>query len=272
MATPLLLLEDDPAIAETVVYALGREGFEVEHVMLVGEAERRLHDTTIAPPAAAIFDVGLPDGSGLDLCRSLRQAGGALAALPVLMLTARAEEIDRVLGLELGADDYLTKPFSPRELCARVRALIRRSQLVAAAAAPAATPLASSDGAPLTALLATSLAATLNGRLAEPLAPAPRAPLLVCDEAGQRIRCGERWLPLTRRELGLLTLLLRHPGRIWPREALLDAVWGQDADSTDRTVDTHVKTLRGKLREAGAPADLIVTHRGLGYAIDPKLL
>lgn len=235
MATPLLLLEDDPAIAETVVYALGREGFEVEHVMLVGEAERRLRDATQRWPAAAIFDVGLPDGSGLDLCRRLRQAGGALQALPVLMLTARAEEIDRVLGLELGADDYLTKPFSPRELCARVRALIRRAQL-----------------------------STPSSALSEPL--------LVCDEAGQRIRCGGHWLPLTRRELGLLTLLLRHPGRIWPREALLDAVWGQDADSTDRTVDTHVKTLRGKLRDAGAPADLIVTHRGLGYAIDPKLL
>jgi two-component system, OmpR family, catabolic regulation response regulator CreB len=242
MATPLLLLEDDPAIAETVVYALGREGFEVEHVMLVGEAERRLRDTTSAPPAAAILDVGLPDGSGLDLCRSLRQAGGALAALPVLMLTARAEEIDRVLGLELGADDYLTKPFSPRELCARVRALIRRAQL----SAPS-----------------SSLSESTR---------APREPLLACDEAGQRIRCGDHWLPLTRRELGLLTLLLRHPGRIWPREALLDAVWGQDADSTDRTVDTHIKTLRGKLRDAGAPADLIVTHRGLGYAIDPKLL
>lgn len=241
MATPLLLLEDDPAIAETVVYALGREGFEVEHVMLVGEAERRLRDTSKAWPAAAIFDVGLPDGSGLDLCRTLRQAGGAGQALPVLMLTARSEEIDRVLGLELGADDYLTKPFSPRELCARVRALIRRSQLAAppsAAIAPAST----------------------------------REPLLVCDDAGQRIRCAGQWLPLTRRELGLLALLLRHPGRIWPREALLDAVWGQDADSTDRTVDTHVKTLRGKLRDAGAPADLIVTHRGLGYAIDPALL
>lgn len=254
MATPLLLLEDDPAIAETVVYALGREGFEVEHVMLVGEAERRLRDATQPWPAAAIFDVGLPDGSGLDLCRRLRQAGGALQALPVLMLTARAEEIDRVLGLELGADDYLTKPFSPRELCARVRALIRRSQLVAPTTAP--TPAGASSPMP-------------DG---DRFAPTPREPLLACDEAGQRVRCGEHWLPLTRRELGLLTLLLRHPGRIWPREALLDAVWGQDADSTDRTVDTHVKTLRGKLRDAGAPADLIVTHRGLGYAIDPKLL
>lgn len=246
MPTPLLLLEDDPAIAQTVVYALAREGFEVEHLTLVGEAERSIRAAAHAgaPHAALILDVGLPDGSGLDLCRALRQSGGAWQALPILMLTARSEELDRVLGLELGADDYLTKPFSPRELCARVRALLRRAQLQPVASAASIAP-------------AASPAASLR---------------LVCDEAGQRIRFGERWLPLTRRELGLLTLLLRHPGRIWPRDVLLDAVWGQDADSTDRTVDTHIKTLRAKLREAGAPAELIVTHRGLGYGIDPALM
>ncbi len=234
----LLLLEDDPAIAQTVVYALTREGFDVEHVMLVSQARTQLMPGGAAF-AAAILDVGLPDGNGLDLCQALRQAGGPQAALPVLMLTARSEEIDRVLGLELGADDYLTKPFSPRELCARVRALLRRANL------------------------ATSMAASV----------APKAgPRLVCDEPGQRIRYGEQWLALTRRELGLLMLLLKSPGRVWPREALLDAVWGQDADSTDRTVDTHIKTLRAKLRDAGAHADLIVTHRGLGYALDPTLL
>lgn len=234
----LLLLEDDPAIAQTVVYALTREGFDVEHVMLVNQARAQLMPGGPAF-AAAILDVGLPDGNGLDLCQALRQAGGPQAALPVLMLTARSEEIDRVLGLELGADDYLTKPFSPRELCARVRALLRRANLTTSRVAPA-VPMAE--------------------------------PRLVCDEPGQRIRCGEQWLPLTRRELGLLMLLLKSPGRVWPREALLDAVWGQDADSTDRTVDTHIKTLRAKLREAGAHADLIVTHRGLGYALDPTLL
>jgi len=231
MTSPLLLLEDDPAIAQTVVYALSREGFEVHHVALVSEARRRLSEAT-PPYAAAILDVGLPDGNGLDLCRALRQEGGRLASLPIVMLTARSEELDRVLGLELGADDYLSKPFSPRELCARVRALLRRASLPAVA-----TPAT-----------------------------------LVCDEAGQRIFFGDSCLPLTRRELGLLTLLLKTPGRIWPRDALLDAVWGQDADSTDRTVDTHIKTLRAKLREAGGHADLIVTHRGLGYALDPKLL
>lgn len=242
MNTPLLLLEDDPAIAQTVVYALAREGFDIDHVMLVSQALDRLMPGGEAPArtpyAAAILDVGLPDGSGLDLCRALRQQGGVHATLPILMLTARSEEIDRVLGLELGADDYLTKPFSPRELCARVRALIRRASLVPA-------------------------------HVATPVATRPR---LVCDADGQRIRFGDTCLPLTRRELGLLMALLRAPGRIWPRDALLDAVWGQDADSTDRTVDTHIKTLRAKLREAGAHADLIVTHRGLGYAIDPTCL
>ena len=240
-AIPLLLLEDDPAIAQTVAYALGREGFAVEHVALIREAQARLIDAAGAH-AAAILDVGLPDGNGLDLLRALRQSTGAGAALPVLMLTARGEELDRVLGLELGADDYLTKPFSPRELCARVRALLRRTQRV-------------NEGPALT--------------VAAAVAPAPR---LVCDEPGQRIRYGMQWLPLTRRELGLLTVLLRTPGRIWPRDALLDAVWGQDADSTDRTVDTHIKTLRGKLRDAGASQELIVTHRGLGYSLDPQHL
>lgn len=241
MTSPLLLLEDDPAIAQTVLYALSREGFEVHHVTLLSEASRRLHEGTV-PYAAAILDVGLPDGNGLDLCRALRQQGGRLASLPIVMLTARSEELDRVLGLELGADDYLTKPFSPRELCARVRALLRRASLPSVAL-------------PAVASMQAEAMATL-----------------VCDEAGQRIRFGETWLPLTRRELGLLTLLLKTPGRIWSRDALLDAVWGQDADSTDRTVDTHIKTLRAKLREAGGDADLIVTHRGLGYALDPKLL
>lgn len=230
---PLLLLEDDPAIAHTVGYVLGREGFDVHHVLLVREAEERLMGP--GAHAAAILDVGLPDGSGLDLCRRLRERQ---VTLPIVMLTARDEELDRVLGLELGADDYIAKPFSPRELVARVRALLRRAALPASVAA--AAPL----------------------------------PLLALDLPCQRVACAGEWLPLTRIEFGLLATLMRTPGRIWSRQALLDAVWGQDRDSTDRTVDTHVKTLRAKLREGlvraagpGAP-DPIVTHRGLGYSID----
>jgi two-component system, OmpR family, catabolic regulation response regulator CreB len=234
--THLLLLEDDPAIAQTVVYVLSREGFEVESVGTVSQAQASL---LRAPGqySAAILDVGLPDGSGLDLCRLLRQQGGSLASLPVIMLTARGEEFDRVLGLELGADDYLTKPFSTRELCARVRALLRRA-----------------------------------GTQAAPPAKPETANTLTCNELDQRARLGPHDLPLTRREFGLLSTLLKHPGRIWSRDALLDAVWGMDADSTDRTVDTHIKTLRAKLREAGGDEDLIQTHRGLGYGLDVSKL
>ncbi|MCA0174973.1 MAG: two-component system response regulator CreB [Proteobacteria bacterium] len=219
--TPILLLEDDAAIAATIAYALAREGYAVTQAMLVREAEQRLAAT---PPALAIFDVGLPDGSGLDLLRRLREQG---SRLPVLMLTARAEEFDRVLGLELGADDYLTKPFSPRELVARVRALLRRA---------AHTP---------------------------PVAPSA----FELDEAGQRIRYAGTWLTLTRLEYGLLRTLLRAPMRIHSRDALLDAAWGHQAESVDRTVDTHIKTLRAKLRHCTPGHDPIVTHRGMGYSL-----
>ena len=225
----ILLLEDDPAIAGTVAFALQREGFAVDHVLLVGAARASV---ATAAPALAILDVGLPDGSGLDLCREWRQSGAdALRALPVLMLTARAEELDRVVGLELGADDYLTKPFSPRELVARVRALLRRAAL---APVPAETPAES---------------------------------LFHLDADGQRIRFAGQWLALTRLEFGLLRALLRTPGRIRSREALLDEVWGADGDATDRTVDTHVKTLRAKLRAVRPELEPIATHRGMGYSL-----
>jgi two-component system, OmpR family, catabolic regulation response regulator CreB len=230
LSSRILLLEDDPAIAGTVAFALQREGFAVDHVLLVGAARA---GAAAALPALAILDVGLPDGSGLDLCREWRQSGNdALRALPILMLTARAEELDRVVGLELGADDYLTKPFSPRELVARVRALLRRAALVPAAA------------------------------------PAAEAALFELDADGQRIRFAGQWLALTRLEFGLLRALLRTPGRIRSREALLDEVWGADGDATDRTVDTHVKTLRAKLRGVRPELEPIATHRGMGYSLD----
>jgi two-component system catabolic regulation response regulator CreB len=228
LTSRILLLEDDPAIADTVAFALQREAFAVDHVLLVGAARASV---AAAVPALAILDVGLPDGSGLDLCREWRQSGAiALRALPVLMLTARAEELDRVVGLELGADDYLTKPFSPRELVARVRALLRRAAL------------------------------------APPAAPAPR--LFELDADGQRICFGGQWLALTRLEFGLLRALLLTPGRIRSREALLDEVWGADGDATDRTVDTHVKTLRAKLRAVRPELEPIATHRGMGYSLE----
>lgn len=220
----ILLLEDDTAIAGTVAFALEREGFAVEPTALLREADAALRRDV---PAAAVLDVALPDGNGLDLVRRWRaDADARVATLPLLLLTARGEEIDRVLGLEAGADDYLPKPFSPRELVARVRALLRRAAM-----------------------------------------PRAAARVFELDEPGQRIRYHGRVLPLTRLEYGLLRELITARGRILSREALLDRVWGTQAEAADRTVDTHVKTLRAKLREVHAGADPIVTHRGLGYTL-----
>ncbi|WP_426306079.1 response regulator [Acidovorax facilis] len=229
MSAKLLLLEDDPAIARTVAYALERDGLTVTHSLLVHDARQQLQRARFD---LLVLDVGLPDGSGLDLLRDVRNAAPT-AALPVLMLSAHGEEIDRVLGLELGADDYLTKPFSPRELAARVKALLRRAG---------------------------------NGHPATPAASATT--LFQDDDAGQRISLRGQALPLTRREYRLLSHLLRGAGRIHSRDALLAAAWGDDSESTDRTVDTHIKTLRAKLREVDPGREYISTHRGMGYCID----
>ena len=232
MSTRLLLLEDDPAIARTVAYALERDGLQVTHCLLVQDARQQMQRQ---PFDLLVLDVGLPDGSGLDLLRDVRhgQAAATLRlrqATPVLMLSARGEELDRVLGLELGADDYLAKPFSPRELAARIKALLRRAAMPAPAAM-AATPFAD-------------------------------------DETGQRITLHGQARPLTRREYRLLSHLLRGAGRIHSRDSLLAAAWGDDSESTDRTVDTHIKTLRAKLREVDAGREYISTHRGMGYCLD----
>lgn len=224
MGARLLLVEDDPAIARTVAYAFEREGLAVTHSLLLGDARTQLRGARFD---LVVLDVGLPDGNGLELLRELRQ--GAHAALPVLVLSAHGEEIDRVLGLELGADDYLPKPFSPRELAARVKALLRR----AAVTAPPAPARSFHD-----------------------------------DPAGQRIFLHGQPLALTRREYRLLAALLAGAGRIHTREALLAAAWGDDSESTDRTVDTHIKTLRAKLREADPAREYISTHRGMGYCLD----
>ncbi|MGQ3095739.1 MAG: winged helix-turn-helix domain-containing protein [Roseateles sp.] len=204
------------------MFALQREGFAVEQRAWLAEARERLR--TAPAPDLLILDIGLPDGHGLDLCRELRS--GPLRQLPVIVLSARSEEMDRVLGLELGADDYLAKPFSPRELVARVRALLRRAQPMPAMAQGFAVD-------------------------------------------GTRVSFDGVLLNLTKLELGLLTHLLRAPQRIHSRDALLDAVWGSSAESADRTVDTHIKTLRAKLREAAPARDPIKTHRGLGYSLEP---
>jgi two-component system catabolic regulation response regulator CreB len=225
----VLLVEDDPAIARTVCYALARDGIAASHSLLLADARAQWKSRRFD---ALLLDVGLPDGNGLDWCRELRAAS---VHAPILVLSARGEEMDRVLGLELGADDYLSKPFSPRELVARTRALLRRVQRLQATASQEK--------------------------------PAASTPWFELDEPGQRIRMQGQALDLTRREYQLLACMLARPGRILSREFLLENIWGLDSDSTDRTVDTHVKTLRAKLRAQTCGQDFITTHRGMGYSL-----
>lgn len=225
-APRVLLLEDDPAIARTICYALEREGIAVTHSLLIADARQQWASVAFD---ALLMDVGLPDGNGLDWCRELRSAG---SIAPVLVLSARGEEMDKVLGLELGADDYLSKPFSPRELLARTRALLRRS------------------------------------RQFQPAAQAQPTQALQIDEQGQRILLHSQTMDLTRREYQLLQSLIQSAGRILSRDALLEQIWGLGSESTDRTVDTHIKTLRAKLRERLPGQEVIITHRGLGYSLN----
>ena len=220
----VLIAEDEAAIAETVVYALRAEGFAAEHVLLGGAVVPRLQAGGID---LVVLDVGLPDTTGFEVCRAIR----AFSEVPVIFLTARDGEIDRVVGLELGADDYVVKPFSPRELVARVRARLRRR--------------AQADQA--------------NWRVHGGFQ---------IDREGKRIRYRGRALDLTRYEYGLLEALLQRPGAVLSRAQLMDRVWADALDSGDRTVDTHIKTLRAKLRASDSEEDPIRTHRGLGYSLE----
>lgn len=224
----ILLVEDEPAIADALAWTLQSEGFALCHVTTGSEALARLGQGGVA---VVVLDVGLPDLSGFEICRRIRAHD---SALPVMFLTARSEEIDRVLGFEIGADDYVAKPFSPREVAARLRVMLRRSG----------------------ALPAHATAHAIS-----------QTPTLQLDEIGARILHAGKPLPLTRYEYLLLRHLMLHPGRVLSRDQLLDAVWGQGNDSTDRTVDTHIKTLRAKLRAVSQELDPIVTHRGMGYSL-----
>lgn len=222
----ILIVEDEPAIVDTLEYALRTDGFRTE-VAATGEAACRR--VAAGGVDLVVLDVGLPDGSGFEVCREIRRA----SSVPVLFLTARASEIDRVVGLELGGDDYLTKPFSPRELTARVKAILRRT-----AGEPAAAPPPPGTGLRID---AERLTVTLAGRPVN----------------------------LTRYEFRLLAALASRPGRVFTRDQLMTAAWDDPGASLDRTVDAHVKTLRAKLRAAEPSADPIRTHRGTGYSLDP---
>lgn len=223
----VLVVEDEPSIAENIAYSLRSEGFTVTHV---GTGEEALACLASVSPGFIILDVGLPGISGFDVCREVRRRH----AIPMLFLTAREGEIDRVVGLELGADDYVVKPFSPRELAARVRAILRR-----AAMKPAV----------------------------EETDSLVRVGKLTLDMGRRLASWNQVPLPLTRYEFGLANVFASHPGRVYTRDQLMELIWDEPEAALDRTVDAHIKSLRAKLRDAEAPEDLITTHRGIGYSL-----
>ena len=218
----VLVVEDERAISDLLRLYISREGFGV-HVVADGRsalaAARTMH------PAAIILDVGLPEMDGTEVCRQLRAEGNWV---PILFCTARDDEVDRVLGLELGADDYITKPFSPREVVARVKSVVRRASLVSA------------DDAPL----------TLGG--------------VSVDLVTRRVTVDGEPVSLTATEFDLLAHLMQHPGRVYTREHLLSEVWGYAAVVGTRTVDVHVAQVRAKLGDASP----IRTVRGVGYSAE----
>ncbi len=223
----ILVVDDEDSIVQVLEQRLRRDGFEVAVARDGARALVLMHELQ---PAVAVLDLGLPDMDGLDVLRQWRANG---AQVPVIILTARGDEMDRVTGLEVGADDYVSKPFSPRELVARIRALLRRTAAVDA--------------------LRTQLASQNAGGDVE------------LDTAHRVARFRGQTLDLRPREFDLLAVLATHPGQVWTREALLRQVWGSEEFIDARTVDVHVRRLRAKLGEAAPDADPIQTEWGVGY-------
>jgi phosphate regulon transcriptional regulator PhoB len=224
--TRVLVVEDEADVAEMIRYNLGKEGYDVRLAATGPDALRQVKE---AKPDIILLDIMVPQLNGWEICRRLKQ-DRETTAIPVIMVTGRVEEGDKVLGFEMGADDYVTKPFSPRELLARVRAVTRRGR-----------PTELEAGHVL------------------------RAGDLEIDRQRFEVKMKGRLVELTRKEFDLLATLIRTPGRVFGREELLDLVWGQDGFVEPRTVDVHVARLRAKFTAARAPLPAIETVRGVGY-------
>lgn len=230
----VLVVEDEPEIRELIRFNLEREGFAVEEA---GTGNEGLDRITRRAPDLVILDLMLPGMPGLEICRAVR-ANAQTAALPILIVTAKGTELDRVLGLEMGADDYVVKPFSPRELVARVRALLRRAH-------------------PETAI--------------KPAGVWERGRLKMDFDTYQVFIDGKRH-ELALREFELLKFFVEHPLRVFSREQLLDLVWGRDTFVEPRTVDVHVRRLRQHVERDDANPELILTVRSVGYRFNPEAL
>jgi two-component system OmpR family response regulator len=227
MPRTILVADDDPHIRQLIVFALAKAGLDA---IEAEDGEAALAQIAAHAPDLVILDINMPRMDGLELCRRLR----ATSDLPILFLSSRDDEIDRVLGIELGADDYVTKPFSPREVVARVMAILRRV---------AGRPPAAAGATP----------ALRHGRL-------------TLDPEGWRAAWAEREIALTVTEFNILRTLAAMPSKIFSRDAIIDRLHGPGFAVTDRTIDSHVRNLRAKFAEAGAH-DIVETRAGVGYRI-----
>lgn len=219
----VLIIEDETAIADTLIYACKEANIAATHCFL-GQ------DGIAAVRAKAfdfvVLDIGLPDMTGFDVCKQIRE----VSTIPILFLTARNHEIDRIVGLEIGADDYVTKPFSPREVVTRIKAILRRSEAIHQTTSK-------------------------------------KSSTFLVDDIANRIQYRGQYLELTRYEFLLLKTLVNQPQRVFSRNQLMDIVWVNAEDTLERTVDAHIKTLRAKLRKVDAETEAIITHRGMGYSL-----
>jgi DNA-binding response OmpR family regulator len=230
MAKKIAVVEDEAELASLIDYNLSRAGFQVQ---ILGGGENTLRELETSQPDLIVLDVMLPGIDGFELCRRIRQSA-KVSRTTIIFLTARSDEVDRVLGLEIGGDDYITKPFSPRELLARIKAHLRRSE---------------ADAAPQT--------------------PFSLGPFRL-DRAARRVYQGEKEIELTSTEFRLLEFFLTHTGTAWSREQLLREVWGEQHYVTPRTVDVHVRRLREQIEEKPDDPRYLVTVRGFGYRFEPQ--
>jgi two-component system response regulator ResD len=226
MTRPILIVDDEEHIRELVAHYLTREGYTVEHA---GTGPEALEAFARLQPSFIVLDIMLPGMSGTDVCREIRKT----SMVPILMLTARDDIVDKVVGFELGADDYLTKPFEPKELVVRVKALQRRAQATVERS---------------------------NGALA--------IGALRVDPERREVRVDDKAVELRPKEFDLLLALARHPGQVFTREQLLNTVWGYDFEGFSRTVDVHVQHIRDKLQAAGGGNGWINTVWGVGYKFE----
>jgi two-component system catabolic regulation response regulator CreB len=218
----ILVIEDESSIADNIGYALQSQGFDFTWASLGGQGLDILQTRRID---LVILDIGLPDINGFEVCKLIRHQ----STVPIIFLTARSEEIDKVVALEIGGDDYVVKPFSPRELVARVKAILRRQQ--------------------------------------QPQAALGKGSLFTQDQPKRKISYCDELLDLTTYEYGILSLMINHPERVYSRAQLMNAVWSDPEHSFERAVDTHIKTLRAKLALINPDNHVLITHRGMGYSL-----